>query len=295
LDGLVKAITALASIPTAFLLVRLVPAAVNLPSPNDLRREIDRRTAAENKLRETNAGLERRVEERTTQLKRYNNALQRVAFISGHDLKEPLRSVTTFTQLLEQKSKDRLDAEQTELMSYIVEGSTRMQRMVDDLLEYTRIVNSVNENPGPLTQVPVQDVVSRALENIRASVKESGAVIHCDPLPIVAAEPLQLQQVFQNLLSNAIKYRQGAPEIRISARREGNWHVMTVRDNGMGLEMEYADQIFEAFTRLDSAIAGSGIGLAICKNIIEAFGGAIWAESEGPGHGTSFHFKLPAI
>jgi signal transduction histidine kinase len=295
LDGLVKAITALASIPTAFLLVRLVPAAVNLPSPNDLRREIDRRTAAENKLRETNAGLERRVEERTTQLKRYNNALQRVAFISGHDLKEPLRSVTTFTQLLEQKSKDRLDAEQTELMSYIVEGSTRMQRMVDDLLEYTRIVNSVNENPGPLTQVPVQDVVSRALENIRASVKESGAVIHCDPLPIVAAEPLQLQQVFQNLLSNAIKYRQGAPEIRISARREGNWHVITVRDNGMGLEMEYADQIFEAFTRLDSAIAGSGIGLAICKNIIEAFGGAIWAESEGPGHGTSFHFKLPAI
>jgi two-component system, chemotaxis family, sensor kinase Cph1 len=294
-DGLVKAITALASIPTAFLLVRLVPAAVNLPSPNDLRREIDRRTAAENQLRETNAGLERRVEERTNQLKRYNNALQRVAFISGHDLKEPLRSVTTFTQLLEQTSKDRLDAEQTELMTYIVEGSTRMQRMVDDLLAYTRIVNTVNENPGPLIEVPVQDVVSRALENLRALVKESGAVIHCDPLPTVAAEPLQLQQVFQNLLSNAMKYRQGTPEIRISARREGNWHVITVRDNGIGLEMEYADQIFEAFTRLDSAIAGSGIGLAICKNIIEAFGGTIWAESGGPGHGTAFHFKLPAI
>ena len=141
----------------------------------------------------------------------------------------------------------------------------------------------------------MQDVVSRALENLRARVKESGAVIHSDPLPTVAAEPLQLQQVFQNLLSNAIKYRQGTPEIRISARREGNWHVITVRDNGIGLEMEYADQIFEAFTRLDSAIAGSGIGLAICKNIIEAFGGTIWAESGGPGHGTAFHFKLPAI
>ena len=294
-DGLVKAITALASIPTAFLLVRLVPSAVNLPSPNDLSREIDRRTAAENQLRETNADLELRVEERTNQLKRYNNALQRVAFISGHDLKEPLRSVTTFTQLLEQTSKGRLDAEQTELMSYIVEGSTRMQRMVDDLLEYTRIVNTVNENPGPLTQVSVAEVVSRALENLRASVKESGAVIHCDPLPTVAAEPLQLQQVFQNLLSNAIKYRQGTPEIRISARREGNWQVITVRDNGIGLEMQYADQIFEAFTRLDAAIAGSGIGLAICKNIIEAFGGRIWAESEGPGHGAAFHFKLPAI
>jgi chemotaxis family two-component system sensor kinase Cph1 len=294
-DGLVKAITALASIPTAFLLVRLVPDAVKLPSPQDLRREIDRRTAAENQLRETNAGLERRVEDRTNQLKRYNNALQRVAYISGHDLKEPLRSVTTFTQLLEQTSKDRLDTEQRELMTYIVEGSTRMQRMVDDLLEYTRIVNTVNENPGPLMQVPVQDVVNRALENIRASVKESGAVIHCDPLPTVAAEPLQLQQVFQNLFSNAIKYRQGTPEIHISGRREGNWHVITVRDNGIGLEMQYADQIFEAFTRLDTAIAGSGIGLAICKNIIEAFGGAIWAESAGPGHGAAFHFKLPVI
>jgi two-component system, chemotaxis family, sensor kinase Cph1 len=294
-DGLVKAVTALASIPTAFLLVRLVPGAVNLPSPDDLRREIDRRTMAETQLRETNASLERRVEDRTNQLKRYNNALQRVAYISGHDLKEPLRSVTTFTQLLEQTSKDRLDAEQKELMSFIVEGSTRMQRMVDDLLEYTRIVNTVNENAGPLMQVPVQDVVKRALENIRASVKESGAVILCDPLPSVAAEPLQLQQVFQNLLSNAIKYRQGTPEIRISARRDGKWHVITVRDNGIGLEMEYASQIFEAFTRLDNSVAGSGIGLAICKNIVEALGGVIWAESEGLGHGSAFHFKLPVI
>jgi signal transduction histidine kinase len=294
IDGLVKAITAFASIPTAFLLVRLMPAAVKLPSPEDLRREIDRRTIAEHELRDANAELERRVEERTNKLKRYNSALQRVAYISGHDLKEPLRSVTTFTQLLEQTGKDRLDVEQTELMTYIVEGSQRMQRMIDDLLEYTRIVNTVNENPGLISPVSLAEVVSRALENIRASVKENEARISIDPLPVVTSEPLQLQQVFQNLLTNAIKYRQDTPEIHISARREGNWHVITVRDNGIGLEMQYADQIFEAFTRLNTATPGSGIGLAICKNIIEALGGAIWAESDGLGQGTAFHFKLPA-
>jgi signal transduction histidine kinase len=293
MDGLVKAVTAFASVPTAFLLVRLVPAAVKLPSPEDLRREIDRRSIAEQELRDANSELERRVEERTNKLKRYNNALQRVAYISGHDLKEPLRSVTTFTQLLEQTSKDRFDGEQTELMTYIVEGSQRMQRMVDDLLEYTRVVNKVNENPGILVPVSAGEVVSRALENMRASIIESEARISCGPLPIVAGDPLELQHVFQNLLTNAIKYRVSTPEIHISARREGNWHVITVRDNGMGLEMQYAGQIFEAFTRLDPAgTPGSGIGLAICKNIIEGLGGTIWAESDGPGHGTAFHFTL---
>jgi signal transduction histidine kinase len=294
IDGLLKAITALASIPTAFLLVRLVPAAVQLPSPDDLRREIDRRTIAENELRETNAELERRVEERTNKLKRYNNALQRVAYISGHDLKEPLRSVTTFTQLLEQTGKDRFDGEQAELMAYIVEGSERMQRMVDDLLEYTHIINTVNESSVVLVPVSLTDVLIRALENIRARVKESAAKVSFDPLPVVKGEPLQLQQVFQNLLTNAIKYGLNAPEIHVSARREGSWCVITVRDNGIGFEMQYADQIFEAFTRLDTSIPGSGIGLAICKNIVEALGGTIWAESAGPGQGTTFHFRLRA-
>ena len=295
IDGLVKAITALASIPTAFLLVRLIPTAVKLPSPQDLRMEIDRRVIAERELRDLNLALEQRVEERTNKLKRYNNALQRVAYISGHDLKEPLRSVTTFTQVLEQTSKGRLDAKEAELMHYIVEGSQRMQRLIGDLLEYTRVVNSVNEGLAEQVPVPILEVLTGAIENIRSSVTESGARITWDdPLPTVAADPLQLQQIFQNLLSNAIKYRQGSPEIHVSAHRDGERQIITVRDNGIGLEMQYANQIFEAFTRLNSSeTPGSGIGLAICKNIVEAYGGTIWAESAGLGSGTAFHFSLP--
>jgi len=295
LDGVVKAVTALVSIPTAFLLVRLIPTAVQLPSPDDLRREIGLRVVAERELRDLNVLLEQRVEERTNKLKRYNNALQRVAYISSHDLKEPLRSVTTFTQLLEETTKGRLDGKETELMKYVVEGSERMQRMIEDLLEYTRVVNTVNENPGLSVSASVAGALAGAMENLRASINESGARITWDDrLPTVATDPLQLQQVLQNLLANAIKYRQDSPVVHVSARSEGNRCVITVRDNGIGLEKQYANQIFEAFTRLNpTATPGSGIGLAICKNIVEAYGGEIWVESDGLGRGTTFHFNLP--
>jgi signal transduction histidine kinase len=295
LDGVVKAVTALVSIPTAFLLVRLIPTAVQLPSPDDLRREIGLRVVAERELRDLNVLLEQRVEERTNKLKRYNNALQRVAYISSHDLKEPLRSVTTFTQLLEETTKGRLDGKETELMKYVVEGSERMQRMIEDLLEYTRVVNTVNENPGLSVSASVAGALAGAMENLRASINESGARITWDDrLPTVATDPLQLQQVLQNLLANAIKYRQDSPVVHVSARSEGNRCVITVRDNGIGLETQYANQIFEAFTRLNpTATPGSGIGLAICKNIVEAYGGEIWVESDGLGRGTTFHFNLP--
>jgi signal transduction histidine kinase len=296
LDGVVKAITALASIATAFLLVRLIPTAIMLPSAGDLRREIDRRVVAEHELRDLNAQLEHRVEGRTKQLKRYNNALQRVAYISSHDLKEPLRSVTTFTQVLEQMCLGRLDVKEAELMKFVVQGSQRMQRMIDDLLEYTRSVNAVNENARMSLTALVAEALAGAIENIRASIEESGARITWDdPLPAVVADPLQLQQVFQNLLTNAIKYRKNSPEIQVSARQEGGQQVITVRDNGIGLEMQYAQQIFEAFTRLNpTETVGSGIGLAICKNIVEAHDGAIWVESDGLGMGAAFHFTLPS-
>ena len=296
LDGVVKAITALVSIPTAFLLVRLIPTAVQLPSPDDLRRQIDRRVSAERELRDLNVLLEQRVEERTNKLKRYNNALQRVAYISSHDLKEPLRTVTTFTQLLEETTKGRLDGKETELMKYIVEGSERMHRMIDDLLEYTRVVNTVNENPGSNASASVAEALAGAIENLHASISESSATITWDDrLPRVATDPLQLQQVLQNLLANGIKYRQDNPVLHVSARSEGKRCVITVRDNGIGLETQYANQIFEAFTRLNpTATPGSGIGLAICKNIVEAYGGEIWVESEGLGSGAAFHFALPS-
>jgi signal transduction histidine kinase len=299
IDGVIKAMTAIASIVTAALLVRLLPALLKIPSPAQLRAEIALRTAAEQDLRQLNRELERRVEQRTEKLNRYNQALQRVAYISGHDLREPVRTVTTFTEMLESRSRDRLSVHDAEYIAYIMEGSRRIQQMVDDLLEYTRAVNSVTgERSDELSPVDLGAALSAAIGNVRAAIENSGVQISSDgQLPVVCGRHVQLQQVFQNLLSNAIKYRSrtGLAQIHVSAVQNDGMHTITVRDNGIGLNMTYAAIIFEAFKRLHGPeVPGSGVGLAICKNIIESFGGRIWVESDGPGKGAAFHFTLPA-
>jgi signal transduction histidine kinase len=298
LDGVIKAITALASIVTAALLVRLLPALLNIPSPAQLRAEIIRRTAAEQDLRQLNRELERRVEQRTEKLNRYNQALQRVAYISGHDLREPVRTVTTFTEMLESRCRDRLSAGDAEYIGYILDGSRRIQQMVDDLLQYTRAVNDVTgERDDEKSLVDLGAALSAAIGNVRAAMENSRVQITSDaPLPVVFGRDVQLQQVFQNLLSNAIKYRSrtGLAKIHVSATENDGMYTITVRDNGIGLKMTYAEVVFEAFKRLHGPeVPGSGVGLAICKNIIESLGGRIWVESDGPGKGAAFHFTLP--
>lgn len=298
LEGLIKGITALASVPTAFLLVRLIPSAVALPRPEDLRNEIVLRTRAEEQLRKLNDELERRVQNRTARLERYNDALQRLAYISNHDLREPLRHMTTMTQLLQLQIGTALKPSDRTLMEHIIDSSSRMQNIVDDLLGYTRILNEVNEDP-PISEVSLRVVLAEAEDNLRDAIQESQAHILCKTdLPVVLGNPLLLRQVLQNLLSNSMKYRMPDVECRIeiSARRYGPVHIISVRDNGVGIKIQYADVIFEAFKRLHGReIQGSGVGLAICKNIVESLGGRIWVESNGEGTGSTFHFTLNAV
>jgi signal transduction histidine kinase len=232
------------------------------------------------------------LQEQAQDLTRSNTDLQVFAYIASHDLQEPLRTVTSFVQLLQRRLHGRLDAETTEFMTYIVDGVARMQALLTALLTYTR-VRTTDLAFAPTVSAALVDEV---LADLRASIIEHGAVVTRDALPTVRADATQLRLVFQNLLSNALKFR-GAdpPRIHLAARREAHAWVFTVQDNGIGLEAQYAERIFQAFQRLhpQSTYPGAGIGLAICKRIVERHGGRIWAESV-LGHGTTFAFTLPA-
>jgi light-regulated signal transduction histidine kinase (bacteriophytochrome) len=241
-----------------------------------------------------NHELEDRVKERTESLERSNRDLQQFAFVASHDLQEPLRMVVSYLGLLEKACRDKLDAETQKYMQFAVDGASRMQALIRDLLAYAQ---SGSQTPV-LTQTRLHDVVSQARYSLLESIRETGAEITMGALPDVELDPLKMSLVFQNLLSNAIKFRQPAqkPQVHIDVRREaGEWHV-SVRDNGIGFDAKYAERIFGAFQRLHgkSEYPGTGIGLAICQRIIEGHGGRIWAEAH-PGAGATFHFTLPAL
>lgn len=294
LDGMVKAITALASIPTAILMFRLVPQAVALPSPEDLRKEIEQRAQAEAEVRSLNIELERRVEERTAMLKRSNAALQRFAYVSSHDLREPIRTIRTFNQLLAKDYAGKLDPKADQYISFVVDASARMQTLVSDLLNYSRVLDS--EAPRQVKAVNSATVLEIAMMDLRQSIQESGASIRYGDLPEVLMDETHLKQLFENLIGNAIKYRRPEVPLEISVDAqlcEGRW-LFSVEDNGIGIESQYFDQIFQAFRRLHGKdYPGSGIGLTICKEIVETSGGRMWVESE-PGQGSTFKFTLPA-
>jgi PAS domain S-box-containing protein len=225
-------------------------------------------------------------------LSRSNADLREFAYIASHDLQEPLRNVSTFTQLLERRYKGQLDSDAEMFIKYIVDSAHRMTQLIRDLLAYSQVIHS---DDTASDEVALREPVEWALDNLRSSIEESGAVVEIDPLPKLRCDKSQLAQVFQNLISNAIKYRSAeAPRIRIASERDDTSWVVSVRDNGIGIAPAYHDKVFGVFRRLHGTdYAGTGIGLAICKKIIEKHGGRIWVESDA-SQGSAFKFSIPS-
>lgn len=226
-------------------------------------------------------------------LERSNKELEQFAYVASHDLQEPLRMVSSYMQLLESRYKDRLDSDASEFIGYAVDGAERMQRLIQDLLAFSRI-GTKGKVPEPVSS---EEALAAALKNLQIRLEESKAQVNHQPLPVVVADKNQLAQVFQNLLGNAMKFSgEDSPRIDIGVKKAGNFAEFSVRDHGIGFEPRHADRIFVLFQRLNSRelYEGTGIGLAICKKIVERHGGRIWAESQ-PGKGATFHFTFPLV
>ena len=234
---------------------------------------------------------EEQLKKMNTELMRSNEDLQQFAYVASHDLQEPLRMVSSYVQLLARRYRDKLDEDAHDFIDFAVDGVTRMQTLINDLLQYSR----VSTRGKPFTQTNISKVLEKTIRNLKVALEESGAVIKYKSLPTVPADESQLLQVFQNLIGNSIKFRgNNPPEIHVSAKKQNNHWVFSIRDNGIGIEPQYSDRIFVIFQRLHrkKEYPGSGIGLTISKKIIERHGGGIWFESE-PGKGTTFYFTLP--
>jgi PAS domain S-box-containing protein len=242
----------------------------------------------------TRKDAEAHLVENVKELNRSNEELEQFAYVASHDLQEPLRMVASYTQLLSRRYKGRLDADADEFIAFAVDGASRMQRLIQDLLAYSRVGKRGNE----LVDVSSEESLHQAVINLRGAIEESGALVTHDPLPRVLADENQLILLFQNLVGNAIKYQNhGVPKIHVSAARNGDpkW-VFSVEDNGIGIDPKFFEKIFGMFQRLHKReeFAGTGMGLAICKKIVERHGGSISVESQ-PGMGATFHFTVAGI
>jgi light-regulated signal transduction histidine kinase (bacteriophytochrome)/HAMP domain-containing protein len=260
--------------------------------------------ASKEALQKARDELEQRVKERTFELLitndqlhqktedliRSNKELEQFAYVASHDLQEPLRMVTSYVQLLERRYKNKLDKDANEFIDFAVDGATRMHSLINDLLTYSR----VGTRGKTLEPTDCEAVFDQSVSNLKVAVEESGARVTHDSLPTVMADSSQLEELFQNLIGNAIKFRgEEPPRVHISASSNGNLWVFSVRDNGIGIDPEFKECIFVIFQRLHGKdkYPGTGIGLAVCKKIVECHGGNIWVESN-LGKGSTFYFTL---
>jgi signal transduction histidine kinase/DNA-binding response OmpR family regulator len=236
--------------------------------------------------------LEERVNERTAELQRSNAELEQFAYVASHDLQEPLRKVIGYTQLLGKRYRGQLDANADEFIGYAVDAASRMQLLIQDLLTYSRVGRLQKD----LIPVDCEALLTQILRALQPLIEENNARVAHDPLPTLPADAGQFAQLFQNLIANAIKFHgDQPPHVHVAARRDEHTWVFSVRDNGIGIEPQYAERIFRMFQRLHSreAYPGTGIGLAICQKIVQRHGGRIWVESQ-PGQGSTFFFTIPA-
>lgn len=258
---------------------------------DELEQRVLERTA---ELSKASMELEARAAElskKTDDLTRSNSELEQFAYVASHDLQEPLRMISSYVQLLSRRYEGKLDKDADDFIAYAVEGTKRMQQLINDLLAYSR-VGTRGKPPEP---TDFEDVLSLATANLKMAADEAGAVVTHDQLPVANADKLQMVQLFQNLIGNAIKFRgKDAPQVHVSARPDEEVWVFSVRDNGIGIDPQFYDRIFTIFQRLHGRdkYPGTGIGLAVAKKIVERHGGRIWLESS-PGKGTTFYFTVP--
>lgn len=234
---------------------------------------------------------ERALAQHSLKLARSNAELEQFAYVASHDLQEPLRTIQSYLQLIERRYADVLDEAGEEFIGYAIEGAKRMRELINDLLSYARVTSRAK----PLEETSSAEIVGGVVKALEASIKDNEAEIEIGELPAVMCDSGQLAQVFQNLISNALKFHgDHAPRIEVGARKNGSAWVFTVSDNGIGMDPKYADKIFTIFQRLHARgeYEGTGIGLALCKKIVERHGGKIWVESE-EGSGSRFHFTIP--
>ena len=283
-------------------------------------RDITQRKQMENAVKKSYTELESRVRERTAELTqsneeliaeishrkrvesalavqsqellRSNRELQEFAYIASHDLREPLRTIASYAKLLQRRYEKQLDEKAGQFIHFMVEGATRMQNMIDDLLDYARIESSGK----PFSQVDCAEVMKSVTNNLQVMIKERSAAVTAGDLPRVTGDFTQLVELLQNLIGNGIKFnKQSCPAVHVSAQSNGREHIFSVQDNGIGIGQEYQERVFAIFQRMHSReeYEGTGIGLAVCKKIVQRHGGRIWLVSE-PGKGSTFHFALPS-
>lgn len=259
--------------------------------------DINSRKLIQDEIKRHRDHLEEIIKERTIELdnaiadlKRSNQELEQFAYVASHDLQEPLRMVSSYTQLLEKRYKDQLDQDAKDFIFYAVDGANRMQQLINDLLDFSRVTTKGK----PFAKVDLLIVLGHAIVNLQKKIQENEALIFNSDLPIVLGDEMQLVRVFQNLIDNAIKFR-GAdpPRINVAAQMTDSKVIISISDNGIGIDKIYSEKVFTIFQRLHSKAdyPGTGIGLAICKRIVERHNGTIWFESQ-PGKGTTFYFAI---